>query len=263
MAVQRPTRAPVPAAAPSDAMTAGPEHPAASADERLRELTELVTRPSIRAVSTDVFDTLVWRAVPSPDEAFVLLGERLARRELLSPRLTVRRVRDAALRRRARGTRTARDPPRRHRGHARGDLRVRAGVDLRRRRSPARRRGGASRSSATSSSAIPTWRRCSRGHASTARRSSPSRTPICRRRSCGRCSLTQGRRRLSSTGSTRRASTGPRRSTVCSRSWSTTSASRRASCCISGTTRRRTSSRARSSGSRRAGSAVSPIPIRR
>jgi predicted HAD superfamily hydrolase len=70
-------------------MTVGAIDSTIPGDDRLRELSELVARPSIRAVSTDVFDTLVWRAVPTPDEAFVLLGERLARRELLSPRLTV------------------------------------------------------------------------------------------------------------------------------------------------------------------------------
>ncbi len=60
----------------------------AVADSRLVALAETITRPDVKVVSTDVFDTLLWRQVPEPGAAFGLVGDRLARRGLLDPLLT-------------------------------------------------------------------------------------------------------------------------------------------------------------------------------
>src|SRR5437879_5074605 len=49
-----------------------------SADQRLAPAFEALADGSLQAVSVDVFDTLLWRAVAEPVDAFVLLGERLA-----------------------------------------------------------------------------------------------------------------------------------------------------------------------------------------
>lgn len=57
------------------------------ADARLHAAWEALRRPDIKVVSTDVFDTLVWRQVAEPVDAFALLGERLRRRGKLAPRL--------------------------------------------------------------------------------------------------------------------------------------------------------------------------------
>src|SRR5690242_18249715 len=51
--------------------------PAASADARLTHAFALVADPSVRVVSFDVFDTLLFRAVAEPEDAFELLGARL------------------------------------------------------------------------------------------------------------------------------------------------------------------------------------------
>ncbi len=50
---------------------------AASSDLRLAEAFRLVERDEISVLSLDVFDTLVWRSVPEPVDAFLLLGRRL------------------------------------------------------------------------------------------------------------------------------------------------------------------------------------------
>jgi FMN phosphatase YigB (HAD superfamily) len=69
--------------------TAGPSAVApVSADQRLAGIWEAVARPDVAAVTTDVFDTLLWRLVPTPVVAFSLAGDRLARRGLLAGSLS-------------------------------------------------------------------------------------------------------------------------------------------------------------------------------
>ena len=45
---------------------------------------DAVARPSVTVVTTDVFDTLVWRQVPEPVHAFPIVGTRLAEARLLA-----------------------------------------------------------------------------------------------------------------------------------------------------------------------------------
>jgi hypothetical protein len=80
--------------------------------------------PGTELLSVDVFDTLLWRRVAKPTDAFLVLGHRLADDGLLSPRCTPERF--AQLRWRAGGA--ARSDPamearRNTRGHHLGDLR--------------------------------------------------------------------------------------------------------------------------------------------
>lgn len=84
-------------------MTAGP---ATSPDQAVRQPRDLrlldawkaVVSPGIKVLSTDVFDTLVWRTVPEPVDAFPLVAERLRERGQLAVALesasfgTLRRV---------------------------------------------------------------------------------------------------------------------------------------------------------------------------
>src|SRR5205807_4973867 len=49
-----------------------------SGDERLLPAFEALADPDVLTVSVDVFDTLLWRRVAEPVDAFVLLGEQLA-----------------------------------------------------------------------------------------------------------------------------------------------------------------------------------------
>ncbi len=58
------------------------------ADPRLTQTWELVQSPGVLALSLDVFDTLLWRTVPEPAQAFVLLGRRLLDRSLLPTRMS-------------------------------------------------------------------------------------------------------------------------------------------------------------------------------
>ena len=44
---------------------------------RLKEAFRLVSDPVVSVLSLDVFDTLIWRKVAEPVDAFVLVGERL------------------------------------------------------------------------------------------------------------------------------------------------------------------------------------------
>lgn len=87
-----------------------PQSAAKPADLRLTALHDAIRSPRVRAVSTDVFDTLVWRQVPEPVDAFPILGERLRAQGALADSLTVpafaqlRRVAE----RRARAQRRAR-----------------------------------------------------------------------------------------------------------------------------------------------------------
>lgn len=53
----------------------------------LSELRDLVRSPGIDVVSTDVFDTLMWRRVQDPVAAFALVGERLRARGALASSL--------------------------------------------------------------------------------------------------------------------------------------------------------------------------------
>jgi FMN phosphatase YigB (HAD superfamily) len=48
------------------------------ADERLKPARDLLASGGIRVLCLDVFDTLVWRRVPEPQDVFLLLGRRLA-----------------------------------------------------------------------------------------------------------------------------------------------------------------------------------------
>jgi len=56
---------------------------AVAADPRLAQAWALLGSPGVAALSIDVFDTLLWRVVPEPAQAFVLLGRRLADAALL------------------------------------------------------------------------------------------------------------------------------------------------------------------------------------
>lgn len=62
-------------------------HPARG-DHRLRAAWEMVNRPDVRVISTDVFDTLVWRQVAAPHRVFSLLADRLRSRGHLAARMT-------------------------------------------------------------------------------------------------------------------------------------------------------------------------------
>ena len=54
----------------------------------LAELRAHIESPAIDVVSTDVFDTLVWRRVAKPVDAFEVIGQRLAARNALAESLT-------------------------------------------------------------------------------------------------------------------------------------------------------------------------------
>jgi FMN phosphatase YigB (HAD superfamily) len=56
-------------------------------DTRLSAAWAALEDPSIEVVTTDVFDTLVFRTVRKPVDAFALMGARMAERGLLAPRL--------------------------------------------------------------------------------------------------------------------------------------------------------------------------------
>jgi FMN phosphatase YigB (HAD superfamily) len=68
-------------------------------DARLRPVIAALVDPRVRVMSFDVFDTLLWRRVPEPVDAFVLLALRLHERGLLPARVSppvFRRLRIAA-----------------------------------------------------------------------------------------------------------------------------------------------------------------------
>ncbi len=56
----------------------------------LDEIEQALRSGSIEALTTDIFDTVVWRTVPEPTDAFVVLGQALADREALDPSLDPR-----------------------------------------------------------------------------------------------------------------------------------------------------------------------------
>jgi FMN phosphatase YigB (HAD superfamily) len=60
----------------------------ASEDARLVPALRLLERERVSVLSLDVFDTLLWRTVPEPVDAFVVLGRRLAEQGRLPARLT-------------------------------------------------------------------------------------------------------------------------------------------------------------------------------
>jgi FMN phosphatase YigB (HAD superfamily) len=64
----------------------GPQPPAAgqSADARLAPAFSALDGDDIAVVSVDVFDTLLWRRVAEPENAFALVGARLAQRGMLA-----------------------------------------------------------------------------------------------------------------------------------------------------------------------------------
>ncbi len=59
--------------------------PPAATDARLRDAVEAVTGGQVSVLSIDCFDTLLWRKVPEPINAFSVLGERLRAEGLLAP----------------------------------------------------------------------------------------------------------------------------------------------------------------------------------
>lgn len=69
------------------ASTQTPRDAAAPGDARLAAAWEAIGRPDVKVVSTDVFDTLLWRQAAEPADVFVLVGERLRRRGQLASRL--------------------------------------------------------------------------------------------------------------------------------------------------------------------------------
>lgn len=57
-------------------------------DSRLRTVWSLLCREGVDVLTVDVFDTLLWRAVPEPADVFIMVGERLHRAGLLPPEVT-------------------------------------------------------------------------------------------------------------------------------------------------------------------------------
>jgi len=53
-------------------------------DHRLEELEATLRAPGVSVLSLDCFDTLLWRRVPKPTDAFLLLGEELVARSALA-----------------------------------------------------------------------------------------------------------------------------------------------------------------------------------
>jgi predicted HAD superfamily hydrolase len=70
--------------------TADPRSPAVEwrDDVRLLPAHRLLEQGAFDVLSLDIFDTLVWRIVPEPVDAFVLLGERLDERGVLHPQVS-------------------------------------------------------------------------------------------------------------------------------------------------------------------------------
>src|SRR5688572_3915398 len=58
--------------------TASPSTQAAISDQRLRPVQEGLASGRFKALSVDIFDTLVWRRVPEPADVFLLLGRALS-----------------------------------------------------------------------------------------------------------------------------------------------------------------------------------------
>lgn len=86
------------------------------ADSRLTAAWEAIRRPDVKLVSTDIFDTLLWRQVAAPVDAFLLLAERLRARGRLAPHLSPEAFQNLR--------RLAEDQARLHRAHASNDLEI-------------------------------------------------------------------------------------------------------------------------------------------
>jgi FMN phosphatase YigB (HAD superfamily) len=61
-------------------VTTGTDRPPRTTDARLERAFELVAEPRIKALTIDVFDTLLFRRVPDPIDAFPIVGARLGER---------------------------------------------------------------------------------------------------------------------------------------------------------------------------------------
>jgi FMN phosphatase YigB (HAD superfamily) len=59
-------------------------------DRRFEPIDQAVRSGRTRVVSLDVFDTLLWRRVPKPNDVHLLVGRRLAERDALAPHLGAR-----------------------------------------------------------------------------------------------------------------------------------------------------------------------------
>ncbi len=68
--------------------TTGPIKAAEPLDRRLRPMWEAIARPDVKVVSTDVFDTVLWRQVPEPVHAFGIAGARLETQRMLADGLS-------------------------------------------------------------------------------------------------------------------------------------------------------------------------------
>ncbi len=88
---------------PGDVMSSAPTAPGALLDEarlspdgsgRLAGVRRMIEDGAVSVLSLDMFDTIVWRRVPRPTDAFVLLGVELAEADMLD-----RQLRPAAFRR--------------------------------------------------------------------------------------------------------------------------------------------------------------------
>ena len=64
-------------------MTTSIDHPTSTTDARLARAFELVADPTVKALSLDVFDTMLWRRVSDPVDAFPVIGARLRERGML------------------------------------------------------------------------------------------------------------------------------------------------------------------------------------
>lgn len=62
--------------------------PRTSTDARLRAAFSALDDPALRVVSVDVFDTLLWRTVEEPMDAFAIIGARLQAEGLLARHIT-------------------------------------------------------------------------------------------------------------------------------------------------------------------------------
>src|SRR3954453_10900199 len=74
-----------PPMAATERTNTAPTQVPAFTDARLDRVRALVERGSVKVLSLDVFDTLVWRVVPEPVDAFPLLGTHLRRLGHLRP----------------------------------------------------------------------------------------------------------------------------------------------------------------------------------
>ena len=86
---------------------------------RLAPAWAALSDPRVRVLSTDFFDTLAWRKVPEPVDAFALIGRRLVAEERIGPRV------DAAMFAKLRGGAEQRVRKRRMGSHGQSEIRLR------------------------------------------------------------------------------------------------------------------------------------------